>query len=419
MWLFTRAIIIFVIIFLSQFYFGKKLLNSLRTLFPSLDIKSIKKYLIVTLGVLNLYPVLGLGIWIYTIVTNTTGIRPPENEFINFLVIYPFWILMLFLIQHLMFIIPLDVSKFLLYPLYKKRKDKLRVIEAKIVLVIMIAFALYVPGRVIFDRTVVLVRNTEYVKENLPVDLDGLRIALISDVQADTYTKGSRLDNFIDKVNESKPDLILIAGDVITGSPKYINTAAESLGKLNAPYGIYSCVGDHDNWAYRTDNNRSLREITEALAKYNVPMVHNENKFINIGDSKIGISFITYTYSRRIPESLLDSLTNGLNGEDFKIFLTHQPRQHLIDKAVDKNYDMLFAGHTHGGQITFLFPFFNPSVTHLETNYVKGDFWFGDMLMVVTRGLGMSLAPVRYNSTPEVTIITLKNKPSQIASAKR
>jgi predicted MPP superfamily phosphohydrolase len=45
----------------------------------------------------------------------------------------------------------------------------------------------------------------------------------------------------------------------------------------------------------------------------------------------------------------------------------------------------------------------------IETNYIRGDFWFGDMLMIVTRGLGMSLAPIRYNSTPEITLITLQN----------
>ena len=74
------------------------------------------------------------------------------------------------------------------------------------------------------------------------------------------------------------------------------------------------------------------------------------------------------------------------------------------------NYDLFLAGHTHGGQITILFPFVNLTPTLLETKYVKGDFTFDDMNIVVTRGLGMSLAPVRYNSTPEVTLIVLKNK---------
>ena len=71
----------------------------------------------------------------------------------------------------------------------------------------------------------------------------------------------------------------------------------------------------------------------------------------------------------------------------------------------------------HGGQITFVFPFIQLTPTMFETKYTRGDFWFvnpdkavSSMLLVVTRGLGMSLAPIRYNSTPEVTLITLKRK---------
>jgi predicted MPP superfamily phosphohydrolase len=71
------------------------------------------------------------------------------------------------------------------------------------------------------------------------------------------------------------------------------------------------------------------------------------------------------------------------------------------------NYDLFLAGHTHGGQITFLFPFINLSPTLFETKYVRGDFKFNNMLMIVNRGLGMSLVPLRYNSTPEVTVIVL------------
>ena len=77
--------------------------------------------------------------------------------------------------------------------------------------------------------------------------------------------------------------------------------------------------------------------------------------------------------------------------------------------------DLYLAGHTHGGQISFVFPFVQFTPTMFETRYIRGDFWFDNpgkpgtsMLMVVTRGLGMSLAPIRYNSTPEVTLIVLQ-----------
>ena len=73
------------------------------------------------------------------------------------------------------------------------------------------------------------------------------------------------------------------------------------------------------------------------------------------------------------------------------------------------HFDLYLCVHTHGGQLSLVFPFIQLSPTLIETKYIQGDFWFGDMLMVVTRGLGMSLAPIRYNSTPEITLITLKS----------
>ncbi|MCK7526330.1 MAG: metallophosphoesterase [Ignavibacteriales bacterium] len=95
-------------------------------------------------------------------------------------------------------------------------------------------------------------------KNNLPKELDGFKIAFISDVQADRYTDEKRLKRYVDKINDSKPDLVLVAGDVITSTPDYIENAAKYLGMIKSKYGTYSCVGDHDNWAYRQDYERSL-----------------------------------------------------------------------------------------------------------------------------------------------------------------
>ena len=192
---------------------------------------------------------------------------------------------------------------------------------------------------------------------------------------------------------------------MITSTPNYIELSANQLSKLKSKHGIFTCVGDHDNWAYRGDNERSKREITEALAKVNIPMIDNNKLYLGIDSSNIEVTFITNTYVKTIEENLLDSLTNNYSNTDFRIFLTHQPREFLIQKAKEKKYDLFLAGHTHGGQITFLFPFYNLSPTMIETLYMRGKFEFDSLTMFVSRGLGMSLAPVRYNSTPEVTVI--------------
>ncbi len=340
------------------------------------------------------------------------GIRPtpPENIFFDYLILFPFWLSMLIFVQCALLYLLIDILKLLLLPLFKKYKTKLLPLQAKLILTIAAVFILYVPVRVVYDYNTVSVRVVEFKKQNLPEDLIGFKIAFISDIQADRYTNNSRLERFISKANSTNPDLVLIAGDMITNTPNYINTSAEYAGKLISKHGVFSCVGDHDNWAYAKDYGRSVREITNALEKYNVKMIDNGHEVINVNNSEINITFVTNTYVETISTETLDSLIRLDKNYDLNIFLTHQPRNKFISAAIKHNYDLLLAGHTHGGQVTFFFPFYNLSPTLIETKYVRGDFYFGNMLMIVTRGLGMSLLPLRYNSTPEVTLIVLNKK---------
>ncbi len=326
------------------------------------------------------------------------------------MILYPFWLAVIVLVQSILFFLIIDVIKIILYPVYRKYKDRLSILNSKLIFALVIFFSIYVPARSIHDHNAVSIRIVEYSKNNLPEELNNFRIAFISDIQADRFTGEQRLQRFVSKVNKTNPDLVLIAGDIITSSPDYIDLSALALGKIKSNYGVYSCVGDHDNWAYRQDNQRSINEITEALNKQNILMLDNERLALNIEDAKVGITFITNTYVERISQNLLDSLADKPGQYDLKIFLTHQPREYLIDAAQNHNYDLFLAGHTHGGQITFFFPFYNLSPTLFETTYVRGNFWFGDMLMIVNRGLGMSLVPLRYNSTPEVTLIVITEK---------
>lgn len=324
-----------------------------------------------------------------------------------YLIVYPFWAVFLILIQTIIYFIILDFLTLIIYPIYKKNSKRLKKYKALILLVLLCFFILYVPLRIIYDYDSVDVRTVELVKQDITEDLENLRITFITDIQADRLTNDKRLSNYINKVNETKPDLVLIAGDLITSTPDYIETTARFVGKINSRLGVFSCVGDHDNWAYRNDTKRSIKEITEELSKYNVEMVDNDVRVIEIDSSRIGITFITNTYTETISAELLNSISNSKH-MDFKIFLTHQPKNFLISAAEKYGYDLFLAGHTHGGQITFLFPFVRLSPTLFETKYVKGDFVINKMLAVVGGGLGMSIAPIRYNSTPEIVVIDLK-----------
>src|SRR5690606_38540173 len=335
-----------------------------------------------------------LASWLYYIISGASRPRTPENIFFEIFILFPFWIAALTMIQSMIYFLVTDITKLLILPIYRKYKENLLRVEAKILLVIIVFFIFYTPVRIAYDYFAVAVRPVEFVKRNLPPGLNNFRIVFISDIQADRYTNRNRLEKYISKVNETNPDLVLIAGDIVTGTPDYINLAAAYIGKIQSKYGVYSCVGDHDNWAYREDNQKSIREITKALAKYNVRMINNDKLLLNINNADVEITFVTNTYAQSINPDVLLDLVDKNETFDLKIFLTHQPRLNLILAASENKYDLFLAGHTHGGQITFLFPFIYLSPTLIETKYVRGTFHIDNMLMIVTRGLGMSLVPI-------------------------
>lgn len=409
MFLFFRIIVVLVIISVTQFYFFRRIYKSATDIFPNIPVKKIKTILKLLALFFNLYPLLLIIGALIAWATNGSNFILVENEFVNYSLIYPFWIILTLMLQSLLYYVLGDIIRFVMFFLFREKKEITRKYFHKAVLLITAFFILYVPARVIYDLNVIEVNEYIYEKENLSAALEDFKIVLIADVQADQYTNNNRLQNYIDEVNSLNPDLVLIAGDVITSSAKYIDTAAEFIGKIKAENGVYACVGDHDNWAYGRDYQRSVSEIVEALGKYNVPMIDNDNKTIKVDSARIGMTFVTDNYVTRISPQRLDSLA-AANHFDFKIFITHQPNQRMVDKAEEYSYNLFFAGHTHGGQISLSFPFQNLSATLFETKYVKGDFSFGDMMMIVNGGLGVSIAPVRYNSTADVSLITLKNK---------
>jgi predicted MPP superfamily phosphohydrolase len=402
-----KVILVLLAVFILEFYFFKKVSSSFKIIFPNVSapkVKLVKWFFII---LINIYPIIAIAAWIYVYATNFGYFAPPDNIIFDYLVLYPFWIGTMIIVQATLIFLLFELIHLLLLPFTKSIKPKLIKTKALLFFTVSLTTIVYVPIRIVYDYNSVEIREVNYYKENLPEALNGFKIGFVSDIQADKYTDEKRLRGFINKLNSTNPDLVLMAGDMITSTPNYIEFSAEQLSRVNAKHGVFTCVGDHDNWAYRGDNERSLSEITKALSKVDIPMIDNNKLVLGIDSSNIEVTFITNTYVETISEKLLDSLTQNSSNADLRIFLTHQPREFLIKQAERNDYDLYLCGHTHGGQITFLFPFYNLSPTMIETPYMRGEFWIGKMMMVVTRGLGMSLAPIRYNSTPEVTLITL------------
>lgn len=155
------------------------------------------------------------------------------------------------IVQTTLFFLFLEIFSLLVLPFYAKNNRKLIRNKSVFYFLIFTITAIYVPFRIFYDYNSVEINEITYKKDSLPSSLNGLRIALVSDIQADRYTNKKRLSNYIEKLNSTKPDLVLMAGDMITSTPNFIEFSAKQLSKVKAKYGVYTCVGDHDNWAYR------------------------------------------------------------------------------------------------------------------------------------------------------------------------
>ncbi|HSP88430.1 MAG TPA: metallophosphoesterase, partial [Ignavibacteriaceae bacterium] len=288
-----RIILAFLIIFLVEFYFMRKIINGIHSFFPNANSKIIKRVIRIIIAYINIYPLYLIIAWF---LSSQTRIDLPDTIWFHYFIVYPFWVSILTILQSILILLLIDLLRIILYPFLKKYKATINSYSRKFTFILVSFFILYVPGRIIYDYNTFSIRIKEFKVANLPPDLQGLKIAFISDIQADRYTDRARLEKYIKKVNSTNPDLVLIAGDIITSTPNYINLAAEMVGQIKSKYGVYTCVGDHDHWSYREDTQKSVREMTNALAKYKIKMVDNDKIDLPIGNSLTRLTFVTNTY---------------------------------------------------------------------------------------------------------------------------
>ena len=192
-----KVILVLLAVLILEIYFVKRVVNSFKFLFPKVSLKKIKIVKWIFLIFVNIYPIIAIISWIYVIVNKIGYFQPPENIFFDYLVLYPFWVGTMIIVQSTLFFILIEIFHVVVYPFLSKRKDKLKQIKAWMFFTIFFLATIYVPLRILYDYNFVEINEYVIQKDDLPDVLDGFKITLISDVQADRYTDNSRLSNFI------------------------------------------------------------------------------------------------------------------------------------------------------------------------------------------------------------------------------
>ena len=395
-----------VLFALHAVYVSRRMSRALEAVLPRLR-PHLRRIRIAYLVVACSLPVLLVGYAAWALVTRPEAIGAPESWVYDVFILYPFWLVTLVSFQVTLLVVPLDLVHLGLARLGVLAGDRWRRRRHALVLAIAAVFAVYVPARVIVDGRSLEVRRHTHTSAEVPPALDGFRIALVGDLQADRYTDEARMAQLVDAANRMEPDLVLIAGDMITRAPQYIEPAAEQAGRLRAEHGVLAAIGDHDNFAY-LDRERSLREVQEALARHGVPMLDNEVRRIQVGGAEIAVVLATHNYVNPIDPDTLRRLLERTAGSDVQVVVAHQTSPELLELAREAGVELFLGAHTHGGQVRFWLPLLDLTPARLETRYVEGSYRLGAMTLVVTAGLGMSVTPLRYRSPASVDVIELR-----------
>lgn len=238
--------------------------------------------------------------------------------------------------------------------------------------------------------------------DNWPQPLDGLRIAVLSDIHVDNwFITEKKLRTIVARTNELQPDLIVILGDYMS-SNGWVTRRVEPevfapiLKDLRAPLGVYSVLGNHDWWY-------SGMKVRRALEQNGIKVLENESAQVNVRGTSLWLVGLADLWTR--PQRIEQVVAAAPEGQPV-IALTHNPD---IFPKVPQRVPLLLAGHTHGGQVRF--PLFGPVVESSEygDRFVQGHVFEDRHHLFVTTGIGTSIVPVRFGLPPEIVILTLKS----------
>jgi uncharacterized protein len=245
-----------------------------------------------------------------------------------------------------------------------------------------------------------VVRETPLALPGWPPALDGMKIALLSDLHAGApFIDERKLAEVVEDTNGAAPDLVLLAGDYMVGKepgsrrmePEVI---ARGLEGLHARLGVFAVLGNHDAWY---DGPR----VRRALEEHGIRVLENEVVEVRAR----GTSFWLAGLADLMTGEQAISSTLARAGDPV-IALTHEPD---IFPNIPARVALTLAGHTHGGQVVL--PFLGRRVvpSRYGERYAIGHVVEGGRHLFVTPGIGTSILPVRFGVPPEISVLTLRS----------
>ena len=276
----------------------------------------------------------------------------------------------------------------------------------KTILTLLLPLLIILIGWTLWGNAALEVNDFEIVSDRIPQGFDGFRIAQVSDLHNARF--GEDNAKLIEMLSQTEPDLIVLTGDLIDSRQTNIKIALAFAQEAMKIAPVYFVSGNHEARV------SEYEDLKMGLAEAGVIVLENQKveitregesiTLMGIDDPSFQESYL-FGDAESVARQAIDDLQNESDG--YTILLSHRPE--LFELYVETGMDLVFSGHAHGGQ--FRLPFIGGLVAPNQGFFPKYDaglFSEDNTTMIVSRGVGNSIIPVRFNNRPEIVVVELK-----------
>ena len=249
---------------------------------------------------------------------------------------------------------------------------------------------------VLVERYLVGINSYRIPVPHLPPAFAGLRIVQLTDLHYGLLVPLALIEDVVERANAAAPDLIVCTGDYVHAreTAEEIDAVWPLLGRLRAPLGVYSVLGNHDHWADAERSRYWLQRTGQDLGPGAVCLERSGERLWLAGAGDLW-------EDHRNLDGVLADVPDG----ECRIVAAHNPD--TADMPRTRRVDLMLCGHTHGGQVAL--PLLGAPILPVKNkDYSSGlKHSPSGCPVFISRGIGWAIAPVRFNCAPEIAVLEL------------